>query len=174
MRRAVLAVIALFALLFVIFAWRSIYNSVSDFLDYCCLTFSFVVFTAIAFGVGLGFASLIGLAVPKHWTGPETTKLVSLRDSDGISGHFFLGTGSIGTTQYYFFYKEAGQGYQPGKVTVTGNVMVFEEKRQGGELKAYTYQFVNPSLGWIAMDWQSQKYEFVIPDGSLKKNFVLR
>ena len=164
----------LFALLFVIFAWRSIYDKASDFLDYCFSTFFLVVFTAMAFGVGLGFASLIGLAVPKHWTGPDTAKLVSLRDGDGISGHFFLGTGSIGTTQYYFFYKEAGQGYQPGKVTVTGNVMVFEEKRQGGELKAYTYQFVNSSFGWIAMDWQSQKYEFVIPEGSLKKNFVLQ
>ena len=164
----------LFALLFVIFAWRSIYDMASGFLEYCFSTLFLVVFTAMAFGVGLGFASLIGLAVPKHWTGPDTAKLVSLRDGDGISGHFFLGTGSIGTTQYYFFYKEAGQGYQPGKVTVTGNVMVFEEKRQGGELKAYTYQFVNPSLGWVAIDWQSQKYEFVIPEGSLKKNFVLQ
>ena len=164
----------LFALLFVIFAWRSIYDMASDFLEYCFETFTLVILTTVAFGVGLGFASLIGLAMPKHWTGPETAKLVSLRNGDGISGHFFLGTGSIGTTQYYFFYKEAEQGYQPGKVAVADNVMVFEEKRQSGDLKAYTYQFVNPSLRWIAMDWQSQKYEFVIPEGSLKKNFVLQ
>ncbi|MEK7568368.1 MAG: hypothetical protein AAB498_01935 [Patescibacteria group bacterium] len=164
----------LFAVLFVIFAWRSVYDVASDFLEYYFSTFFLVIFTALAFGVGLGFASLVGLAVPKHWTGPETAKLVSLRDGDGISGHFFLGTGSIGATQYYFFYKEAGQGYQPGKVAVADNVIVFEEKRQGGELKAYTYQFVNPSFGWIAIDWQGQKYEFVIPEGSLKKNFVLR
>jgi len=100
--------------------------------------------------------------------------LVSLRNSDGISGNFFLGTGSIGTTQYYFFHKEAGRGYRPGKVEVADNVVVFEEKRQNGELRAYTYQFVNPSLRWVAKDRKSQKYEFVIPEGSLKKNFVLQ
>jgi len=86
----------------------------------------------------------------------------------------FSAPASISTTQYYFFYKEVGQGYQPGKVAIADNVLVFEEKRQGGELRTYTYQFVNSSLGWIAMGWQSQKYEFVIPEGSIKKNFMLQ
>ena len=162
----------IFPLLYGIFAWRSICEIVNEFLEFSPIPL--VVITAVVFGVGIGFASLIGLAMPKHWTGPETTKLVSLRDGDGINGHFFLETGGIGTTQYYFFYKKAGQGYQLGKVAVADNVMVFKEKRQGGELKVYTYQFVNPSFRWIAMDWQSQKYEFVIPEGSLKKNFVLQ
>ncbi len=104
------------ALLFVIFAWSSMYNIAFNFLMYCFSTILFVIFTAVAFGVGLGFASLIGLAVPKHWTGPERAKLVSLRDGDGISGAFFLGTGSIGTTQYYFFYKDAERGgTNPGR-----------------------------------------------------------
>ena len=164
----------LFALLFVIFAWRSIYDMASDFEGYCLSTVLLVAFAAVAFGVGLGFASVIGLAVPKHWTEPETIKLVSLRDGDGISGHFFLGTGSIGTTQYYFFYKEAGRGYQPGKVAVANNVIIFEEKRQGGDLKVYTDQFVSQCFEWVAMNWQSQKYEFVVPEGSLQKNFVLQ
>ena len=164
----------LFVVLFVIFAWRSIYDKADDFLEHCFSTFFLVILTAVVFGVGVGFASLIGLAVPKHWTGPETAQLVSLRDSDGISGHFFLGTGSIGTTQYYFFYEEVGQGYQPGKVAVTEKVMVFEEKQQNGELKVYTRRFVNPWLRWVALHWQGQKYEFVIPAGSLKKNFILQ
>ena len=88
----------LFALLFAIFAWRSIYEMGTNFLDYCFATYLLVVLTAVAFGVGLGFASLIGLVVPKHWTGPETAQLVSLRGDDDISGNFFLGTGKY---QYY-------------------------------------------------------------------------
>jgi hypothetical protein len=163
----------LFVLIFVVFALRTIYERANDLLDYFMDTLFLVLLSVLVFIFGIGFSSLMGLAVSKHWTGPETAQLVSLRNDD--SGNFFLEIGSIGTTQYYFFYKEAGQGYQPGKVEVANNVMVFEEKRQGGDLKAYTYQFVNPSLGWIAMDWQGQKkYEFVIPEGSLKKNFVLQ
>lgn len=163
----------LFAPLFVIFAWESIYEMVDGFLDHCFAIFFMVIFTAMAFSVGFCFALLFGLAVPKHWTGPETTQLVNLRNGDGISGNFFIGTGSIQTTQYYFF-KEAGQGYQPSKIEVADNVTIFEEERQDGELKVYTYQFVNPSLRWIAAEWQSRKYEFVIPKGSLMKNFILQ
>jgi hypothetical protein len=146
----------------------------TDFFDYFLETFLFVVFSVLVFGIGIGFSSLVGIAIPKHWTEPETVQLVSLRNSDGISGHFFLGTGSINTTQYYFFYKEVGKGYQPGKVKVADNVMVFEEKRQNGQLKIYTYQFANASLRWVAMDWPIHKYEFIIPERSLKKNFVLQ
>ncbi len=163
----------LFALLIVILIWKKFGCSLeeNEFLDY----FWLVVFAVIAFIVGILFASIIGAAVPKHWIEPKTTKLVSLRDSNSISGHFFLGTGSIETTQYYFFYKEAGQGgYQQGKVAVADNVIVFEEKRQNGELKTYTYEFVNPFFRFVAIYYPSQKYEFFIPEGSLKKNFVLQ
>ena len=80
----------------------------------------------------------------------------------------------FGTTQYYFYYKEAGRGYQPGRVEVADNVTVFEEKRQAGELKVYTSKFVNPSLEWVALNVEHHKYEFIIPEGSLKKNFVLQ
>jgi hypothetical protein len=52
--------------------------------------------------------------------------------------------------------------------------MVFEGKRQDGELKVYTYEFVNPSFKWIAINWLRQKYAFVIPEGSIKMNFELQ
>ena len=166
----------LFAILFIIFAWRSIYDFGldHDFLDRFMDTLLLLLLAALVFGFGVGFSFLAGIAVPKQWTGPETTQLVSLRDSDGVSGQFFLGTGSIDATQYYFFYKEAGQGYQPGKVEVSNNVTVFEEKGQNGQLKTYTYKFSNPLFRWIALELPNQKYEFIIPEGSLKKNFVLQ
>lgn len=165
----------LFAVLFVVFTQEDFYRMSWGFLERCCDTFFLVVFTAIAFGVGIGFASFIGLVVPKQWTGPETTKLVSLRNNDGISGHFFLGSGSIETKQYYFFYKEAERGgYRPGKIEVADNVIVYEEKQQNGQLKVYTYQFSKPAYYWFAFKIPSYRYEFVIPEGSLKQNFVLR
>lgn len=164
----------LFSILFVVFAWRNIYEMNYGFLDYFFSTLFLTLFSTVSFFIGLAFALLIGLAVPKHWTGPETSQLVGLRNSEGISGNFFLGTGSIDSTQYYFFYKEAGQAYQPGKIEVGDNVVIFEDKREGGELKVYTYGFMSKSFEWVAVDWQSHRYEFFIPDGSLKKNFVLQ
>src|SRR3989344_204066 len=164
----------IFALVIVNFAWRPLYGSSYDFPEYFFSSIFLGFFATIGLAVGLAFALLVGLAVTKHWTAGEVIKLVSLRSSDGINGNFFLGTGSIGTTQYYFYYKEAGRGYQPGKVEVADNVTVFEEKRQAGELKVYTSKFVNPSLEWVALNLEHHKYEFIIPEGSLKKNFVLQ
>lgn len=164
----------IFSVFFTIFAWRSIYSIADDFLGYFMATMILGIFAVVAFCIGIGLALLIGLIIPKRWSEPETTKLVSLRGSEGINGNFFLGTGSIGTSQYYFFYKEVGKGYQPGRIEIDDNVMVFEEERQYGEIKTYTYQFVNPSLQWIAMDSEIEKHEFFIPDGSLKKDFVLK
>ena len=164
-----------FVLIFIIFSWRNFYdNLVNDFLEYCMTTLTLAFFAALAFALGILLALAIGLVVPSQWAGPETTNLVSLRNSDGISGHFFLGTGSIGNTQYYFFYKEAGQGYKPGKVEVANNVIVFEDKREDGQLKTYTRQFINPLFKWIAIDRLKHRYEFIIPEGSLKKNFSLQ
>ncbi len=165
----------LFVLIFVVFAWKDMYGQADGFLDRCAATFFFGIFASIVFFFGIGFASVIGLAVPKHWTGPETTGLVSLRGSDGLSGQFYLGTGSIDTTQHYFFYEAVGLGYRPRKIEIEGNVTVFEdEERKVGELKTYTYQFVNPNLLLVGLDYPTKKYEFFIPRGSIKRDFMLQ
>ena len=164
----------IFALVIVIFAWRPLYEDSFGFLEYLLSTMFLAMLAIAGLVAGIAVALIVGAAVPKHWTEGETIKLVSLRSGDSVSGSFFLGTGSIGTTQYYFYYKEAGRGYQPGRVEVADNVTIFEEKRQAGELKVYTSKFVNPSLEWVALNVEHHKYEFIIPEGSLKKNFVLQ
>ena len=128
--------------------------------------------TVTWFLIGIAFAFLIGLAMPKHWE-PKTTELVSLRDDSGVSGRFFLGTGAINENQYYVFYKKIGSGFQQGKVEVSDNVTIFEEEREDGEVKLYIYQFVNPSSWLWSLDYEEKKWEFFIPKGSIKRNFVL-
>lgn len=161
-------------ILFVVFAWKDIYKYSDEFLEYAFFTFFLTFFAAIAFAVGLAIASLIGCAIRKKWHDSETAELVSLRDGNGMSGHFFLGTGSIGAQQYYFFYKKIGEGYQPGKVEVANNVMVYEQERQSGQMKTYIRDFSNPAWNLLAICWTTERYEFIIQSGSLKKNFVLQ
>lgn len=162
----------IFVLLFIIFTWRSIYDTACEFIEYFMYTLLFILFSIFVFGMGIGVSLLVGIAIPKQWREVETVQLISLRDSEGLSGSFFLGSGKIGTTPYYFFYKKVGNGYQLGKVAVDDNVIVFEEKREDGQLKVYTRKFTNPSLRWIALTWPSHKHEFVIPEGSIKRNFL--
>lgn len=163
-----------FAVLFFILAFKSVWEDCNDFLLFLLAAIVHIVVTCAGFGVGVILALTIGLGFTKEWTGPETRTLVSLRDGSGANGNFFLGTGTINTTQYYFFYTEAGNGYQPGKVTVGNNVTIFEMPGlHTGEIQTYTLRFVNPSREWFGLNLRSKKYEITIPEGSLKKNFVL-
>ena len=107
-------------------------------------------------------------------------KLVSLRSVDQINGSFFLGSGSIGVDQYYFFYKDAGNGgYKLDKLRVDDSVTVFEENRQDGRLvrKRCNGEFLNRWYYLIGMSRPSSSclhgVEFHIPQGSLQKRFQL-
>lgn len=163
-----------FALIFVVFAWRDIYDMASGFLDYVMDTLFFCLLTALIFAVGIGFGFIVGTAFPKDWIPSPQARLVSLRNADGVNGTFFLGTGSIGTDQYYFYYKEVEGGYQPGKVLVANNVTVHEENRQDALMQRYVWQFTSSTYEWFGFTWPHEKYDFYIPQGTLKKNFVLQ
>jgi len=135
-----------------------------------------VVFTVIMALVGCLPALIFGIPFEKQWVETEQVKLLSLRSADGVKGNFFLGSGSIGTKQYYFFYKEKGVGYQPGKVEANGNVIVYEEEgRHDGLIKTYKKEFTSTFwVSLIAQTWPSERYDFFIPVGSLKKDFILQ
>jgi hypothetical protein len=124
--------------------------------------------------VGVIPALITGNFLEKTWEQTEQIELLSLRNNDGVSGHFFLGSGSIQSEQYYFFHKKSGDGYQPGRVKADDNVLVHESEGQGGMAKVYTRKFVNKRHEWYAACWPSEKYEFFIPNGSLQRDFVLK
>jgi len=160
-------------ILFVIFAARNIYQFDVNFLDRFFSTLMFLVLIVVVFAGSFAVGLLISNAFDRHWVKTEEIELVSLRNSDGLHGTFFLGCGAIGTEQFYFYYQKWGEGYKPGKVQVGNREFVYEQTRGNGILRVYTYQFVNPNHRWYAIDWPSQKHEFYIPVGSLKKNFSL-
>lgn len=131
--------------------------------------------------LGLVFGSLVGMFAgsffQKQWTLNEEARLVTLRTTDGLQGTFFLASGSIGDAQYYFFYKEVeGGGYKPDKILVADNVTIYEEDREDGMVKVYRYGIVNPPRWFIVAPnstIQRVKYEFHIPRGAIKRNFIL-
>lgn len=124
---------------------------------------------------GLIVSLVLGALVPEQFVYRSTTKLASLRSNDGVRGSFWLGSGHIGTTPYYFFYKEAGGGYQPGQVAVENyNVTVIEEGRTDGELRTYVTE-CSRSMRWFVICGEPRvRYEFHVPEGSLKRGFAVQ
>lgn len=150
------------------------YHTPRNFMDYCVATMLFLLFALVATLIGTGLGFLIGLLFPKKRVHLWDTELVSLRDSDGLHGSFFLGTGSIGSTEYYFYYKKVGEGFKPGKIEVDNNVTVFEKKRNDGLLKVYETRLANGLLWIFGLTSSERSFEIMIPEGSLKQNFVIQ
>lgn len=167
-----------FGITFVLLAFGDFYGNKygisKSFMDYAIETmlFTMLILLVTAIGTGLGF--LIGFLFPKKRVHLWDVELVSLRNSDGVHGRFFLGTGSIGSTEYYFYYDKVGDGFRPGKIEVDNNVTVFEQERNDGLLKVYETRFTNSLLWIFGLTSSERSFEIIIPNGSLKQNFVLQ
>ena len=123
---------------------------------------------------GAGVASVVGSRHPQHMVLTETVPLVTLRNADGVAGSFFLGTGSVESVPYYFYYKPSGDGgYKQDRLQSSANVTVYEEDRTDGALEVYERKFVDPSDERWGADGGHAEYKFRIPRGSLKKQFRL-
>ena len=155
----------------------SFYDDVDGFFIFFYCLFLHLFVTVIALIVGCIFAAVIGLYMPKHWE-ETTTNLASLKDVSGVEGSFILGSGYIESTQYYMWYEKTKDGYIPQKVKVNTNVIISEDSTliDTGTLIIKTRKMNNQSLShWLIFDvstWPNQ-YKFIIPIGSIKKNFKL-
>jgi len=122
-------------------------------------------------GVATG---IVGSRYPQHMVLTGAVPLVTLRNADGVAGSFFLGTGSVESVPYYFYYTPSGDGgYIQDRLRSSAGITVYEEDRTDGALEVYERKFVDPSNARWGMDGGNVEYKFRIPRGSLKKQFRL-
>lgn len=106
------------------------------------------------------------------------TQLVALGDSGDMQGQFFLGSGNIGTEEYYkFYYNLPDGGNKFGKIPAE-NVTVYEEERKDGfldkiqKVNSDSGQLISLVLGKDLRDIVGGvKYEIHIPKGSVNRKF---
>lgn len=127
---------------------------------------------------GLMIAFGIGEPIPVKEFAKEI-KLVALKDTSGIRGTFFLGSGSVRQEFYYFFYKKEKDGSVTFDKLLARNVKIYEEERKDGVIKAFEkrpikkislslFGFHHPANGD-----RDQRYEIHIPKGSIERTFKL-
>jgi hypothetical protein len=133
--------------------------------------YMFGVILGASFG---GFAALV--AGERYKTiASVMPKLASLRGSDSLSGSFFLGCGSIGTTPHYVYYqctKDGGYEYARKRAD-TGDAFVYEEDRTDGILEVVTYRPPAWMRGWLVFWEVNHVWNFHIPKGSIQRSFSL-
>jgi len=159
----------------IILSVKEVFEFSNGFLGYCGDVIWFLFLIIIYALVGATISFLVGWTFPKKWVAEKKIDLVSLRESNGLKGHFFLGTGNINNNLCYFFYKKDSgkEGYRPGKLDAGDNVLVVEWQRESGVLETWTREFKNRFAWLMGFHGQGRRYKFSIPKGSLKQEFHL-
>jgi len=109
----------------------------------------------------------------------EKVELTTLGGTSELQGSFFLGSGSVGTEQFYrFYYKTADGGKKFGKISAeAGNVTVYEEDRKDayitkvGEESMYSTKEHLWLIPKILNDKKNWKYAIHVPKGTIKKEY---
>lgn len=139
----------------------------------CILGFIFLIA-----GVGASFALTSAFKQAIDSKPSETSTLVSLRSTDGITGSFhggmFLGYGSIGSDMYYFYYEQHGKSFSPRKHRAGEGTYVYEEKREDAFREEYRWHFTNPLASWLAMEPEGTTTYFHVPEGSVLRGYKLQ
>lgn len=100
------------------------------------------------------------------WELESTTPIAVMADSTGAHGQFVLGTGTVETDMYYFYYTKKGDGYVSGKLKADG-VTIYT---QDGAPRIETWVCV-PTKEARLWDFQpcnyGHKYKIIVPEGSI-------
>lgn len=157
-----------------IFGWRYISGIANIWREGCQKLEVFTGVLVAALVLGFCLSAVLGLLIPLRWVEQETVQLISLDAVDGTSHGFYIGSGIIDKTPYIIYYSKdtISRGILPGRIEDSDLVTVIEEDRVGAELRVLTDRF-DSDLEWLFLQWKIHtKYEFVIPIGGLKEDFV--
>lgn len=135
-----------------------------------------VIGSIVTLIIGIIIARFIGLFIPEEFSKIPylTADLGYLERDSKLTGSFCLGSGSINQYPYYFYYeKNEDGGYVPKQLAAGDNVVFFENKDTTTlpHVKVFTKEFTTKWLDWFAISSTEKKYEFHIPEGSIKAEY---
>lgn len=116
---------------------------------------------------------LLGFVPILNWKRTSWWKLAALRLKPGMSGTFFLGTGTIEGVQTFFYYFTRNDGALVPDQIGAHNVRIYEQNRTDGKLEKYTA--VYPVWAWIFLPpfMHETRFEFHIPKGSVVRGYSI-
>lgn len=117
-------------------------------------------------GLVLGGVFLLFLLVPSYETGRNTYELRAIATDSTTSGRFFLGTGYVSGQRTLNFVVRHEDANYVNQVYAYKSV-IFENE---GEPEVTYIDYGNP---WIAPWRLDQKYEFVVPEGSILSDYTI-
>lgn len=126
----------------------------------------------------------------------SSNKIIALADGSSASGQFFLGSGSLGSDEYYVYYTETSRGYKREKIRAdsvyikyisdnkTPRIEHFSKVNQEILIKKPTtawlsfmffFEYKNDDIGEPISEGIPKRSHSIIyiPEGSIQENYVI-
>ena len=107
-----------------------------------------------------------------YWKEKERTEIYSIGNQVGVEGHFVLGSGSIESEMYYFYYVEGSNGGIVINKCESKNVEIVEKDIDKGYIVNYERRYNKPhwffGFGTFIGD---EKVMIEVPKGTIKYNY---
>jgi hypothetical protein len=109
----------------------------------------------------------------------STKELLSLKDNGSVGGSFFLGCGSINSEMRYYCYVKDGK-YSVAETYRISGTYILEDDSETPRIEVIKLKYKPITKPWIHFrreefkrDFTPTKTVFIIPEGSLLKDFQL-
>lgn len=109
----------------------------------------------------------MGHATSTEYQFERQIDLVTLKDTSGVEGRFFLGTGRTASKFYYSYYYETNSGgVRFGRIDADDTV-VYEENRDDAIIRVYGKDNVRA----FGIEFADDKYEISVPRGTILRGY---
>lgn len=133
----------------------------------------FVGFVLPGFVCGVILAVFMGALADKEDRMVSFTPIVSMKNVQSEKGSYFLASGNSWTAPYYEYYKKTASGYQLDRINAdTEGITITESNTLPPTLKVYETFVAREYRNW-SFYLSDKKYQFTVPEGTLKKGFNL-
>jgi hypothetical protein len=105
---------------------------------------------------------------------PVEVELLALKDGNGVSGTFFLGTGTIDGNLYYHYLEETSKGIQSKKLAAGDNVYLhYTTGNTPPTLKTIKTRPENDFVYFLG-SWETDKeYHFYVPHSAVTNEIMI-
>ncbi|RGI08577.1 hypothetical protein DXD22_04700 [Ruminococcus sp. TF12-19AC] len=111
----------------------------------------------------------------------STQKIVNLKDNRDTKGHFFIGTGYVGTETYYYYYYQTKSGsYKANKIETDKCEIIYTNDTPHIDTIVQVPD-EEQTKNWLTLSWMlsirtsfsSDKYKIYVPEGTITDDFSI-
>lgn len=97
------------------------------------------------------------------------TEITALEDNSAVSGHFFLGSGNIDETQYYYYLTKTDKGIRQEKVPTEKTYIEYDNDNP--KIVENTYVWKDAEWNLLGFCLKSDTCTIYVPEGSITTKF---